>query len=69
MTKKKEVSKKGPIENAAEANTPAAGPKMCKLPLENLQKVCDWLNQDSMPLPQNQVRAVLKLLFVAEVID
>jgi hypothetical protein len=40
--------------------------RMCKLPVENLQHVCDWLNSDSMPLPQNQIRAVLALLLVAE---
>jgi hypothetical protein len=60
-----------PEENSApDTNTDEVrAQKMCALPVENLKAVCDWLNSDDMPLPQNQIRKALALLFVAEVIE
>jgi hypothetical protein len=65
---------KGPlpknVEDALRAVRPLIAdvptpPAMCKLPVTNLQTVCDWLNGDSMPLPQNEIRKALALLLVA----
>jgi len=52
------------IADALIADVPTP-PAMCKLPVANLQSVCDWLNSDSMTLPQNEIRNALRLLLVA----
>ena len=43
--------------------------KMCKISVTSLKEVCDWLNSDTMPLPQNQIRSALALLMAAELIE
>ena len=67
----KKAKEKSPVMNdpSPEINTPDPQEKMCRIKMVNLKAVCDWLNADSMPLPQNQVRGALALLLDSELID
>lgn len=46
-----------------------AGPAMVRIPQTNLQQVWEWLNSDAMTMPQNQVRAMQRLLETAQMED
>ncbi|PCJ39141.1 MAG: hypothetical protein COA71_14590 [SAR86 cluster bacterium] len=42
---------------------------MCIISQANLQAIHDWLNSDSMLMPQNQVRYQLRLINSAKLIE
>jgi len=66
MTKKKVKDEPKKVEATRESNPPV---RMCLIPEANLIALYKWLNSDTMSLPQNEVRAYLKLIADARLVE
>ena len=56
---------KEPLNEPDKAGVACKPPNMLMIEESNLRAVCEWLNNDRMLMPQNEVRNCLKLINTA----